>query len=136
MLTVILVAVVVMSVIAIHSLLGAVLLRAAAQMTSGCRVPFGNAFLTNVLSIVTIAGIVFGLGFLLQDSGFKKDDVSVVMMAALVPIGFLVNSGLIAMRTELSIPRACLVTIVMGLLSVTISVFVNTVVFWIEPFSI
>ena len=103
----------------VGSLVGAIVLRAAAQWLEKLDVPFGNALLTMLL--VNIANSVVGLTFAFAfGTAARSNEVAHAARAAIWPACFLIQSAIIGRRIELPMGRACLVSFVMVLISIGI----------------
>ena len=112
----------------IWSLIGAVILRAAAKWVQKLDVGFGNAYVTVLLSV--IANLVLGaiIGFSVGAATQSMDAVNAVSLL-MMPVGFLIQSGIISSRLQIRFGRGCLVSLAMIGVAIGIFVVVGIVVF-------
>jgi len=96
----------------IGSLISAVILRAAAKWVEDLEIPYGEAYVTMLLSGVVnlIMGALVGFAV-----GFGTGSINAVQAAALllVPVGFLIQSGFISSRHEVSFGSGFLISLLM-----------------------
>jgi hypothetical protein len=96
----------------IGSLIGAVLLRAAAKWVARLDVPFGKAYWTVYIAYICNFALAHLLG-----SAVAYDTNSIgavnVLQVIVLPVGFLIQSGIISSRLELSFGKGCLISITM-----------------------
>ena len=112
----------------IWSLIGAVILRAAAKWVQKLEVGFGNAYVTVLLS--AIANLVLGaiVGFGVGAATQSMDAVNAVSLL-MMPVGFLIQSGIISSRLQIPFGRGCLVSLAMIGVAIGIFLVVGIVVF-------
>jgi hypothetical protein len=99
-------------VLLIGSLIGAFVLRGGAYFVLREHVEFGTAFMTMLVAnlINMIVGFLVGAGYgVATGSGEGKEVLSLLML----PVGFLIQSGIISNSLETDYGAACLVSLVM-----------------------
>ena len=113
----------------IGSLIGAILLRAASKWVAKLDVPFGKAYWTIFISFVVNFVLGFVLGFVVGATG--SIEAIRVLQVILLPVGFLIQSGIISSRLELSFGKACLINITMVGIALGITLVVGLLIFLI-----
>ena len=98
--------------IAVMSLVGAVILRAAAKWVEKLDVPFGNAYVTMLLAAIVngLLGFVIGLAV---GAGTQSREAVNAASLLMWPIGFCIQSGFVSSRIQIPFGRACLVSLTM-----------------------
>lgn len=96
----------------IGCLIGAILLRAASHWVVKLDVPFGKAYWTVFIAFIVNFILGYFLGFV---AAFTTGSTEVVdaLSVIMLPVGFLIQSGIIGSRLKLSFGKACLVNITM-----------------------
>jgi hypothetical protein len=96
----------------IGSLIGAVILRAAASWVLGYDVAYGDAFVTMFLASLLNFGASLGVGFAY---GMVKgaEESTGILSFILLPVGFLIQSGVISSKLDTDFGSACKVTLAM-----------------------
>ena len=94
------------------SLIGAVVLRAAAHWVVKLDVPFGRAYWTAYISFLANSMLGLFLGFMVGYATGSEEAVDALRFI-LLPVGFIVLSGIVSLRLNLSFRKACLVSITM-----------------------
>jgi hypothetical protein len=95
----------------VWSLIGAIVLRAATKWVVKWYVPFGEAYWTVFVSSIVNFMLGFVLSFVVGSTG--STEAVRVLQVILLPVGFLIQSGIISWRLELPFGKACLVSITM-----------------------
>ena len=113
---------------AIGSLIGAVLLRAAAHWIIKEDVSYGKAYVTVFFS--TLANLVIGfvVGFAMGSSSQSEGTIAFATFLML-PIGFFVQAGIIAFTLMIDFGKACLISLTMIGLALGIAAVVGGLVF-------
>jgi hypothetical protein len=94
----------------IGSLVGAVFLKLAARWIVKKRVSFGSAYITSLIAFFLSYGAGFVIGFAAAAAG--GESLQMLAQLAMLPAGFLIQSGVVARRLRVSYPWAMLVTLV------------------------
>jgi hypothetical protein len=116
--------------IIIGSLIGAIVLMAATKWVVKCRVPFGEAYWTVFICSIVNFMLAFVLGFVVGSTG--STEAVRVLQILLLPVGFLIQSGIISWRLDLPFGKACLVSITMIGIVLGIALVVGVVFFLIN----
>lgn len=103
----------------IGSLIGAIFLRAAAQLANRMEIPFGKAYGTVAISMIIQILIAFPVGFVLGATGMDRGMLQAVTLS-FVLFGILINAGVISSRHELTYMKAFKIAMVMFLLAAVI----------------
>lgn len=116
------------------ALVGAIILRAAAKWVEKTDVPFGSAFVTTLIILVTQLVIGGGIGFVVGSTTHSQDAVN---GAALLmwPVGFCIQSGIISARMGIAFGRACLVSLAMLAIGISCALLVAIPVLLIIKFA-
>ena len=96
----------------VWSLVGAVTLRAAAKWVQKLEVGFGNAYVTVLLSALANLALGCVIGFAVAVTHGTASQLLTVIAIAL-PVGFLVQSGIVSSRLQIPFARGCLVSLAM-----------------------
>ena len=109
------------------SLIGAILLRVAAKWVTKESVPYGDAYFSVLLTTAINTMLGFFVGFIV---GLVTHSSNNVIIAALLmlPVGFLIQSGIIASWTKTRFRSACLISLVMDALGIGIAVLFGGIV--------
>ena len=119
---------------AIVSLIAAVILRAAAKWVIKDDISFGTAYITVFLSSIICGALGFVVG-IIEGSAGMPDGSDIFLPLVMLPIVFLVHSGLISSRLSTSFKTACLITLVMIAISIGIGIIVGGIVFLVMQFT-
>ncbi len=114
--------------ILIGSLIGAVILRAAAKWIIKEDITFGDAYITVFLSAVINLVIGFIIGFAVGSATQSPEAVNVATYVS-IPIGFLIQSWIISSRLHTSFGTACLISLTMFGIMIGIGLIVGGIVF-------
>ena len=112
----------------IGSLIGAVLLRAAASWVLGEDVPYGDAFLTMLVAGIINGAVGFTAGFVYGAATGTAEGVQIVSLI-LVPVSFLIQAGVISSKLETDFGAACAVTFTMYVIVFVIAAIVGGAMF-------
>jgi hypothetical protein len=115
------------------SLIGAVILRAAAAWVERKDVKFADAYATMLLC--GIATLILRAALGLSLGGALRLDSEIALRVASVPtspLSFLIHAGLIGLRHDIRFRRACLVCLVMLAVSAAMALSVAVVAYLIE----
>jgi hypothetical protein len=96
----------------IGSLIGAVILRAVAHWVLGYDVAYGDAFVAMFLASVVNFGLGLGVGFA-YGAITGSEEVPSMLSLIMLPVVFLVQSGVISSKLETDFGSACKVTLTM-----------------------
>ena len=112
----------------ILSLIGAIILRAAAKWVIKEDITFGNAYATVFIAYVvnTIIGFVLGFGAVVATHSKEAVDAMSLLM---LPVGFLIQSGIIASRLKTPFGKACLISLAMIAVAIGIMMAVGVIIF-------
>ncbi len=105
--------------IVVGSLVAAIVFRAAMKWIEKREVPFGQAYMTMLLSGLATGILGFFLGLLVA-LGTGSHDAVQAAGVLMLPGGFLLQSELISLRHRLSFGRACLVSLGMAAIGILI----------------
>lgn len=108
--------------------LGAMLLKVASKWVAGLNVPFGKAFWTVFTSFYVNFVLLLILTFAVVGETASMEAVRALHMI-LVPVGFLIQSGIISSQLEFSFGKACLVSITMIGMFLGIALVVALIIF-------
>lgn len=110
------------------SLVGAIILRMAAKWVADLEVTYLKAFVTLVISqfLSIIVGVV--LGIMIGLSG-ADEEMANTLLLALYPIGFLVQTGVIAWRFQVTLGKALLMNFVLLAAAIALGVLAGILVF-------
>jgi hypothetical protein len=100
---------------AISSVITALVLRAAAYLVCGEHLPYGDAYGTMFFSYLA-NGVIGFVYTLIMQSMEQPTDGSNPLSFLMLPIGFLVQSGIISARHEMDFGPACLISLAIGLI--------------------
>jgi hypothetical protein len=95
---------------AIASLIAAIFLRAGTYWVTGAHLAYGDAYGVAFLMYIVQGFLGFGLALAMNQ---VSDEMADMMSLASVPIGFLVQAGIISNRLETSFGQACVITLTM-----------------------
>ena len=110
----------------IGGLIAAILLRAAAQWVAKLDVPFGRAYWTVFLAFIVNFLLGYVLGFVVAFSGGSSEALT-VLQVLLLPVGFLIQSGIISARLEVSFGKGCLISLVMTALVLGLALVIGVI---------
>jgi hypothetical protein len=114
--------------VVIGSLIGAVILRAAAKWAENLEFPFGAAYTTVLLTHLINFAIGLPIGFVLGASGAGKG-AELAMQVILLPVGFLIQSAMISSRHNLPFAKGAKIAGFMLLIGLLIVVVVYGIAF-------
>lgn len=112
----------------IGSLIGSIILRAAAKWAENLDFPFGEAYATVLFTFLINIAIGVPIGFIVGASGGGRS-AELAMQAFLLPVGFLVQSGMISSRHNLPFAKGLKIAGFMYLISLLICVVLGGVAF-------
>ncbi|MEC9374198.1 MAG: hypothetical protein VYC34_10160 [Planctomycetota bacterium] len=120
---------------AIGSLLAAIFLRIAARWMLKLDIPYGSAYVTMFLAYIaaTVAGLIVAVpaGLLLGAANpdlFESSAGDALLLLLILPVGFLAQSAVIGRRLELPFGRACLLTLLTGVVAFLVLAVIYAVV--------
>ena len=115
----------------IWSLIGAVILRAAAKWVQNLEVGFGNAYVTVLLSALANLGLgcVIGIAVGIVGRPAATEETLVLIAASALPVGFLIQSRIVSSRLQIPFGRGCLVSLAMIGVTIGISLVVGLILF-------
>ena len=114
----------------IGSLIGAIFLRAAAKWVLKDDVPYGQSYITVLISCLLNLVLGMGVGFAVGVSVDQSELEGAARTTQLVmlPVGFLLQSAVIAKRHDATFGRAMLVTLTMFLLALAVGLVVGLLI--------
>jgi len=113
---------------AIGSLIGAIILRAAAKWVIKEDIAFGNAYVTVFIAYLINTVIGFIVGFAVGAATQSMEAVN-AMTILMLPVGFLIQSGIIASRLKITFGKACLVSLAMIAVVIGIAIVLGGIIF-------
>ena len=106
------------------SVLSAIILRIACTLVQKMEVPFGNAYVTELVAstINIILGFVVGLVIAV---GTRSQQAVNEISVLLLPVNFLITSYVVSLRIRITFGRACLVRIAMVVIALVIGLVIG-----------
>jgi hypothetical protein len=114
----------------IGSLVTAVILRAVAHWREKRDVPYGDAYLTMTLAGIANLLVSIVLRFAIRVAWNVELEVdSLAVLLAMIPLGFVIQAGIIGARLRITFARACLVGLVMMAIALVMSLAVGVIAY-------
>lgn len=117
--------------VTLGSLIGAIILRAAAKWVLKEDIAFGNAYLTALMCYLLSVGLSIVILPIAAASGSLL--AANIMTILSIPVNFLIQSSIISARLKTSFGKACLVSLMMLAIVIGIFIIVTGIVFLTAP---